>query len=162
MRQIISVLVENEYGVLNKITGLFSRRGFNIDSVAVGTTDDQSISRITMVVDSGNSVLEQVEKQLNKLVPVIKVRRLDQNEMVGRELALIKVNASQRTRREIKDIVEMMDARIADISTSTLTIEVSDSPARIELMVDMLRTYGIVEMARTGLVALQNGSGFIG
>lgn len=162
MRQIISVLVENEYGVLNKITGLFSRRGFNIDSVAVGPTDDKTISRITMVVDSGNSVLEQVEKQLNKLVPVIKVRRLDQNDMVGKELALIKVNAAQRARREIKDLVEIMDARIADISATTLTIEISDSPARIDLMMEMLRTYGIVEMARTGMVALQNGSGSIG
>lgn len=162
MRQIISVLVENEYGVLNKITGLFSRRGFNIDSVAVGPTDDKTVSRITMVVDSGNSVLEQVEKQLNKLVPVIKVRRLDQNDMVGRELALIKVNATQRTRREIKDLVEIMEARIADISATTLTVEISDSPARIDLMMDMLRTYGIVEMARTGMVALQNGSGSIG
>ena len=162
MRQVISVLVENQYGVLNKITGLFSRRGFNIDALAVGTTEDESISRITMIVDSGNSVVEQVEKQLNKLIPVIKVRRLDVNEIVGRELALIKVNVTPKTRGEVKDLVEMMRAKIADISLSTVTVEISAEPLLIDLMIDMLRPYGISEMARSGMLALQKGSKALG
>lgn len=162
MRQVISVLVENQYGVLNKITGLFSRRGFNIDALAVGTTEDESISRITMIVDSGNSVVEQVEKQLNKLIPVIKVRRLDVNDIVGRELAMIKVNVTPKTRGEVKDLVEMMRAKIADISLSTVTVEISAEPVLIDLMIDMLRPYGISEMARSGMLALQKGSKALG
>ena len=162
MRQVISVQVENQYGVLNKITGLFSRRGFNIDALAVGTTEDESISRITMIVDSGNSVVEQVEKQLNKLIPVIKVRRLDGNDIVGRELALIKVNVTPKTRGEVKDLVEMMRAKIADISLSTVTVEISAEPLLIDLMIDMLRPYGISEMARSGMLALQKGSKALG
>ena len=158
MRQVISVLVENQYGVLNKITGLFSRRGFNIDALSVGTTEDESISRITMIVDSGNSVVEQVEKQLNKLIPVIKVRRLESSDIVGRELALIKVNVTPKTRGEVKDLVEMMRAKIADISLSTVTVEISAEPVLIDLMIDMLRPYGISEMARSGMLALQKGS----
>lgn len=162
MRQIISVLVENQYGVLNKITGLFSRRGYNIDALAVGTTEDDSISRITMIVDSGNSVAEQVEKQLNKLIPVIKVRRLDVNDIVGRELALLKVNVTPKTRGEVKDLVEMMHAKIADISLTTVTVEISAEPAVIDLMIDMLRSYGIREMARSGMLALQKGGKSLG
>lgn len=162
MRQIISVLVENQYGVLNKITGLFSRRGYNIDALAVGTTEDDSISRITMIVDSGNSVAEQVEKQLNKLIPVIKVRRLDINDIVGRELALLKVNVTPKTRGEVKDLVEMMHAKIADISLTTVTVEISAEPAVIDLMIDMLRPYGIREMARSGMLALQKGGKSLG
>ena len=162
MRQVISVLVENQYGVLNKITGLFSRRGFNIDALAVGTTEDESISRITMIVDSGNSVVEQVEKQLNKLIPVIKVRRLDVNDIVGRELAMIKVNVTPKTRGEVKDLVEMMRAKIADISLSTVTVEISAEPVLIDLMIDMLRPYGSSEMARSGMLALQKGSKALG
>lgn len=162
MRQVISVLVENQYGVLNKITGLFSRRGFNIDALAVGTTEDESISRITMIVDSGNSVVEQVEKQLNKLIPVIKVRRLHTNDIVGRELAMIKVNVTPKTRGEVKDLVEMMRAKIADISLSTVTVEISAEPVIIDLMIDMLRPYGISEMARSGMLALQKGSKALG
>ena len=98
MKQTISVLVENQAGVLNRITGLFSRRAFNIDSLAVGVTDDPAISRITIIVDSGNSVVEQVEKQLNKLVEVIKVRTIPEDKMIGRELVLLKVNATSKTR----------------------------------------------------------------
>ena len=162
MRQVISVLVENQYGVLNKITGLFSRRGFNIDALAVGTTEDETISRITMIVDSGNSVMEQVEKQLNKLIPVIKVRRLHSNDIVGRELALVKVNVTSKTRGEVKDLVEMMHAKIADISLSTVTVEISAEPVLIDLMIDMLRPYGISEMARSGMLALQKGSKALG
>lgn len=162
MQQVISVLVENQYGVLNKITGLFSRRGFNIESLAVGPTDDETVSRITMIVDSGNSVMEQVEKQLNKLIPVIKVRRIEGNEIVGRELALFKVNVTSKSRGEVKDLVEMMNAKIADITLDTVTVEMSAAPDEIDLMKDMLRPYGIREMARTGMVALQKGSKSLG
>ena len=101
MKQTISVLVENQAGVLNRITGLFSRRAFNIESLAVGVTDDPTISRITIIVDSGNSVVEQVEKQLNKLVDVIKVRTLEENSLIGRELMILKVNANNKTRQDI-------------------------------------------------------------
>ena len=104
MKQTISVLVENQAGVLNRITGLFSRRAFNIESLAVGVTDDPTISRITIIVDSGNSVVEQVEKQLNKLVEVIKVRTLEENSLIGRELMILKVNANNKTRQDIMTI----------------------------------------------------------
>lgn len=161
MKQIISVLVENQAGVLNKITGLFSRRAFNIDSLAVGVTEDKSVSRITMIVDSGNSALEQVEKQLNKLVPVIKVRSFNMNEIVGKELALIKVGTCAKTRSELKDLADMIGARITDMSPTTVTFEISDTPDRIDIFEEMLRTYGIKEVARTGIVALQKGSSFI-
>lgn len=162
MKQVISVLVENQAGALNKITGLFSRRAFNIDSLAVGVTEDKSISRITMIVDSGNNAIEQVEKQLNKLVCVIKVRRFDMNELVGKELAIIKVTSNPKTRGELKDLSDMMGARITDMSTSTVTLEISDAPDRIDLFEEMLRSYGIKEVARTGIVALQKGSSSIG
>ena len=162
MKQTISVLVENQAGVLNKITGLFSRRAFNIESLAVGVTEDKSVSRITMIVDSGNNAAEQVEKQLNKLVSVIKVRRFENSEVIGKELAMIKVAANSKTRGEIKNLADIMDARIADISASTMTVEISESPDKIDLFEEMMRPYGIQEVARTGIVALQKGSSSIG
>lgn len=161
MRQTISVLVENQAGVLNRITNLFARRAFNIESLAVGTTDDPTISRITIIVDSGNSVVEQVEKQLNKLIDVIKVRTLDENNLIGRELVLIKVNATSKTRQDIMTICELMGAKVADISPSSLTLELSDTPDRIQVFEDMLRPFSIKALARTGVIALQKGSGNI-
>ncbi|MCR4601108.1 MAG: acetolactate synthase small subunit [Clostridia bacterium] len=158
MKQLISVLVENQSGVLSKISGLFARRGFNIDSLAVGVTEDKTVSRITMLADSGNSVAEQMEKQLNKLVPVIKVRTFEENEVVSKELALIKVSATNKNRGEIRDIVDMMHTRIIDMSTSTVTIEICDSPEKIDILQDMMRPFGIKEVARTGVVSLQKGS----
>ena len=122
MKQTISVLVENQAGVLNRITGLFSRRAFNIESLAVGVTDDPTISRITIIVDSGNSVVEQVEKQLNKLVEVIKVRTLEESSFIGRELMLLKVKANSKTRQDIMTICEIMGAKVADISTTSMTL----------------------------------------
>lgn len=114
-----------------------------------------------MIVDSGHNALEQVEKQLNKLVSVIKVRSFNINEIVGKELALIKVGACSKTRSELKDLADMMGARITDMSTTTVTFEISDTPDRIDIFEEMLRTYGIKEVARTGIVALQKGSNFI-
>ena len=161
MKQTISVLVENQAGVLNRITGLFSRRAFNIDSLAVGVTDDPTISRITIIVDSGNSVVEQVEKQLNKLIEVIKVRTIPENNMIGRELVLVKVNATNKTRQDIMTICEIMGAKVSDISPTSMTLELSDTPDRVDTFESMLRPFSILEVVRTGVIALQKGGGKI-
>ena len=157
MKQTISVLVENQAGVLNRITGLFSRRAFNIDSLAVGVTDDPTISRITIIVDSGNSVVEQVEKQLNKLIEVIKVRTIPEDKMIGRELVLLKVNATNKTRQDIMTICDIMGAKVSDISPSSMTLELSDTPDRVDTFESMLRPFSILEVVRTGVIALQKG-----
>ena len=159
MKQTISVLVENQAGVLNRITSLFSRRAFNIESLAVGVTEDPSLSRITIIVDSGNNVVEQVEKQLNKLVEVIKVRTLEENNMIGRELMLIKVGATARTRENITTICQIMGAKITDMTPTTMTMEISDTPSRVNDFENMMRSFAILEVARTGVIALQKGSG---
>ena len=161
MRQTISVLVENRAGVLNRITSLFSRRAFNIDSLAVGVTDDPTLSRITIIVDSGNSVVEQVEKQLNKLIEVIKVRTLDESSLIGRELMIIKVSANKNTREQIMTICNICGAKVADISPASMTMELSDTPDRVSVFEDMMRPYNILEVARTGVIALQKGAGKI-
>ncbi|NBI10551.1 acetolactate synthase small subunit [Colidextribacter sp. OB.20] len=161
MKQTISVLVENQAGVLNRITGLFSRRAFNIESLAVGVTDDPAFSRITIIVDSGNSVVEQVEKQLNKLIEVIKVRTIPEDKLIGRELVLVKVNATTKTRQDIMTICDIMGARVDDISPSSLTLELSDTPDRIDTFEAMLRPFSILEVVRTGVIALQKGGGKI-
>ena len=161
MKQTISVLVENQAGVLNRITGLFSRRAFNIDSLAVGVTDDPAISRITIIVDSGNSVVEQVEKQLNKLVEVIKVRTIPEDKMIGRELVLLKVNATSKTRQDSMTICNICGANVSDISPNSMTLELSDTPDRIDTFEAMLRPFSILEVVRTGVIALQKGGGKI-
>ncbi len=161
MKQTISVLVENQAGVLNRITGLFSRRAFNIESLAVGVTDDPAVSRITIIVDSGNSVVEQVEKQLNKLIEVIKVRTIPEDKMIGRELVLLKVNATNKTRQDIMTICDIMGAKVDDISPNSLTLELSDTPDRIDTFEAMLRPFSILEVVRTGVIALQKGGGKI-
>ena len=161
MKQTISVLVENRAGVLNRITSLFSRRAFNIDSLAVGVTDDPSLSRITIIVDSGNSVVEQVEKQLNKLIEVIKVRTLDESTLIGRELMLIKVSANKGSREQIMTICGICGAKVADISPTSMTMEISDTSDRVNTFEDMMRSFGILEVARTGVIALQKGPGKI-
>ena len=161
MKQTISVLVENRAGVLNRITSLFSRRAFNIDSLAVGVTDDPTLSRITIIVDNGNSVVEQVEKQLNKLVEVIKVRTLDESSLIGRELMIIKVSANKNTREQIMTICNICGAKVADISPTSMTMELSDTPERVRTFEDMMRPYNILEVARTGVIALQKGGGKI-
>ena len=161
MKQTISVLVENQAGVLNRITGLFSRRAFNIESLAVGVTDDPTISRITIIVDSGNSVVEQVEKQLNKLVEVIKVRTLDESSMIGRELMILKVNANNKNRQDIMTICNICGARVDDISPTSMTLELSDTPDRLETFQALMRPFSILEVVRTGMIALQKGGGKI-
>ena len=161
MKQTISVLVENQAGVLNRITGLFSRRAFNIESLAVGVTDDPDFSRITIIVDSGNSVVEQVEKQLNKLIEVIKVRTIPEDKMIGRELVLVKVNATTKTSQDIMTICEIMGAKVSDISPTSMTLELSDTPERVDTFESMLRPFSILEVVRTGVIALQKGGGKI-
>ena len=161
MKQTISVLVENQAGVLNRITSLFSRRAFNIDSLAVGVTDDPTLSRITIIVDSGNRVVEQVEKQLNKLIEVIKVRTLDESSLIGRELMIIKVSANKNTREQIMTICNICGAKVADISPASMTMELSDTPDRVSVFEEMRRPYNILEVARTGVIARQEGAGKI-
>jgi len=161
MKQTVSILVENHAGVLSRVSGLFSRRGFNIDSLAVGVTDDSSVSRITIVVDGDDYMLEQVEKQLNKLIDVIKLRPLPQDEIISRELMLIKVSAESNTRGDIMDIAKIMGAKISDITTSAMTVEIADTAERLQTMLDLLKPYGIKEVVRTGTIALQRGEGSI-
>jgi acetolactate synthase-1/3 small subunit len=154
----LSVLVENHAGVLSRVAGLFSRRGFNIDSLAVGVTEDPNVSRMTIVVDGDEYTVEQVTKQLNKLIDVIKIRELDPNDSVTRELALIKVNANSSTRSEIIQIVDIFRAKIVDVSKNTLTIEMTGSADKIAAFEEMLRQFGIKEMVRTGVVAIERGN----
>ena len=161
MKQTISVLVENQAGILNRITGLFARRAFNIESLAVGVTDDPTVSRITIVVDSGNNVVEQVEKQLNKLIEVIKVRTLDDNNYIGRELMILKVTANNKTRQDIMTICEIMGAKVDDVSLTSMTLELSDTPERLDTFQTMMRPFSILEVVRTGMIAVQKGGGKI-
>lgn len=157
MKHTLSVLVENRAGVLSKISGLFSRRGFNIDSLAVGVTSDPSISRITIVANGDEYVVEQLEKQLNKLIPVIKVKAFKENTYISRELCLVKVACTASKRAEILSIAEIMQARIIDVSQSTVTLELTDTAEQVETLIDLLKPYGVREVARTGTVALEKG-----
>ena len=127
----------------------------------MGVTDDPTVSRITIIVDSGNSVVEQVEKQLNKLIEVIKVRTIPEDKMIGRELVLLKVNATNKTRQDIMTICDIMGAKVDDISPNSLTLELSDTPDRIDTFEAMLRPFSILEVVRTGVIALQKGGGKI-
>ena len=157
MKHTISVLVENHAGVLSRITGLFSRRGFNIDSLAVGGTEDKTVSRMTIVVEGDAYTVEQLEKQLNKVVDVIKVRTIPQQDLISRELMLIKCTATGRTRSEILDIAKIMNANIVDLTKTTMTLEICDLPDRLDLLEELLKAYNIQEVMRTGTIALQKG-----
>lgn len=158
MKYTLSVLVENQAGVLSKVSGLFSRRGFNIDSLAVGITEDSTISRMTIVVDGDEYVVEQLEKQLNKVIPVIKVRTYAQGEFISRELSLIKVNCPAKQRLDIMKIAELMGAKIVDVAVNTLTLQFADTHEQFETLLDLLKPYGIREIVRTGTVAIEKGS----
>lgn len=160
-KHLLSVLVQNHAGVLSRVSGLFSRRGFNIDSLAVGVTEDPEISRITIVVDGDDYTVDQVTKQLNKLIDVLKIKRLEKSDSVSRELALIKVTATTETRAEIIQIVEIFRAKIVDVSKTTLTIEASGSSDKVSALEDMLKQYGIVEIVRTGTIAIERGNKYI-
>jgi len=153
----LSVLVENKPGVLARVSGLFSRRGFNIESLAVGPTEHAEISRITILVGVEGTALEQVTKQLNKLVNVIKIVELEDAHAVQRELLLVKVRADDATRRGVLETVELFRAQVVDVGPEALTIEVTGQPAKLEAMLRMLEPYGIREMVQSGVVALQRG-----
>ena len=157
MRHTVSALVENKAGVLVRIAGLFARRGFNIESLAVGPTEQPSISRMTIVVDVADRPLEQVSKQLNKLINVIKVSDLKAGEAVERELAMFKVSAKPEARAEVIEIVDIFRAKIIDASREELIIEATGTEDKIAAIENMLRPYGIKEMSRTGKIALARG-----
>ena len=162
MKHTISVLVENNSGVLSRISGLFSRRGFNIDSLAVGPTHDPAVSRITIVAGGDDHTVEQIEKQLNKLIEVIKVKTYAVDECHARELMLVKVSASADKRSEVMTIAEMFKAKIIDVTLTTITLEICDRYDNICRFEEVLAPYGIVEMVRTGTVAIERGSEVFG
>jgi acetolactate synthase I/III small subunit len=155
---IISVLVENKAGVLAKISGLFSRRGFNIESLAVGPTEDEKMSRITIVVNAETHGIEQVIKQLYKLINVIKIQELDPSNIVERELVLIKVSADNNTRADILEIINIFRANIIDVAKKSLIVEITGNSSKIQGLEDMLKPYGIIELIRTGKIACSRGS----
>ena len=154
MKRIYSVLVENRAGVLIKVAGLFARRCFNIDSLAVGETDDKEVSCMTIVSSGDERTIEQIEKQLNKKLDVIKVKTFDEISSVSRELMLIKVHYNVKSRQEIMEICEMMKVSIVDMSKNQIMIQFCDVPEKTELLIHMLQAVGIVEVARTGTLAL--------
>jgi acetolactate synthase I/III small subunit len=157
MRRTISVMVENKFGVLARISTLFAARGFNIDSLAVGETEDPSVSRMTIVVSGKETVLEQVEKQLNKLIDVIKVTSLTDEPHIERDLALIKVKADKASRSEIFQIVDIFRAKIVDVGTDSLIIEITGDESKITALEELLKPFGIKEMVRTGIIAMARG-----
>lgn len=161
MKTTLSVLVENHPGVLFRIAGLFSRRGFNIDSLAVGTTENPDISRITIVVEGDEYIVEQVKKQLNKLVDVIKVSKISPEDSVARELILIKVDAEPQVRSEIIHIAEIFRANIVDVSRKSMTIELTGDKDKVRAFEELLKPFGIKELVRTGIIAVNRGTNCI-
>ena len=154
MKRIYSVLVENRSGVLCKVAGLFSRRCFNIDSLAVGETDDKAVSCMTIVSSGDERTIEQIEKQLNKKLDVIKVKNFDESMSLSRELMLIKVKYNRNNRKDIMENCSIMKAEIVDMSKNMMIIQICDVPERIQLFIKMLQSISIVEVARTGTLAL--------
>lgn len=157
MKHTIAVIVENKSGVLTRIAGLFSRRSFNIDSLSVGATDNPEYSRMTITVHGDEDVLEQVIKQLSKLINVIRVSELGAAESVEREMAIIKVNADRENRGEIMQIVDIFRASIIDMSARSMIIEATGDEEKVDAMVQLLRQFGIKELARTGKVSMTRG-----
>ncbi len=158
MRHTLGVLVENHFGVLARVSGLFGRRGFNIDSLAVGPTEDPSVSRITILVDGDGRVCDQLVHQMNKLVDVISVRALPAETTVSRELALIKVRADHGNRAQIMQIVDVFRGQVVDVSKDALMVEITGDEAKVGALLDVLGDYGVLEVARTGTVALSRGA----
>ena len=160
MKHIISVLVENHFGVLAHVSGLFSARGFNIDSLAVGETEDPTISRMTIVAHGDDRVIEQIMKQLDKLIDVIKVQDLtsEDEEMIERELVLVKVNATTSSRSDLMQIVNTFRAKIVDVNPQSVTVEVTGNQSKIDAMLELLRPFGLKEVVRTGTIAISRKS----
>ena len=153
-RHIVSALVENRFGVLAHISGLFAARGYNIESLAVGPTHDPTISRMTIVVAGSDRVLEQVNKQLNKIIDVIKVQDLSREEHIERELVLVRVKSTPKTRGEIAQIADLFESKIIDVRPGSITLMIADTQDRIEALTEMLRPHGIHELVRSGSLAL--------
>jgi acetolactate synthase-1/3 small subunit len=158
MRHVISALVQNQPGVLAHVSGMLASRGFNIDSLAVGETEDPQLSRMIFVVHGDDTVLEQVRKQLEKIVTTVRVDDISAENFVERDLMLIKVTAQPEKRMEIALLVEMFRARVVDISHENLMVEISGQEQKIEAFIDLMRPYGILELARTGRIALVRGT----
>ena len=154
----LSVLVENKPGVLARVSALFSRRGFNSESLAVGPTENPSISRMTIVISVDTLPLEQVTKQLNKLVNVLKITELDDTESVQRELIFVKVNATSKMRSDVLEIAALFRARVVDVGTETLTIEATGTTDKLTALLRVLEPYGLLELAQSGTVAMSRGS----
>jgi acetolactate synthase-1/3 small subunit len=157
MRHVLSALVHNTPGVLAQVSGMLATRGFNIDSLAVGETEDPELSRMTFVVNGDDAVLDQVRKQLDKLISVVQVNDISSQDYVERDLMLIKVQAAPTQRMEITLLVEMFRARVVDVSATNLMVEISGQENKIEAFIDLMRPYGILELARTGRIALVRG-----
>ncbi len=158
MRHVITLLVENEFGVLARIAGLFSGRGFNIESLSVAETLDPTISTMTIVTRGDDQIIEQILKQLNKLIPVIKVVDLIDKEFVEREMVLVKVSTTEKTRDEVLRITEIFRGKIIDVGAKTYTIEVTGDEKKIDALLSLLKPLGIKELVRTGRVAMSRGS----
>jgi acetolactate synthase-1/3 small subunit len=154
MRHTISVLVENKFGVLTRVAGLFSGRGYNIDTLNVGPTHDPVLSRMTIVTTGDEATLEQIVKQLNKLPNVIKVQNFSEGEYVDRELVLVKVGVDSKSRAEVMQITDIFRAKIVDMQPKSLTIEITGNDSKVEKFLDLMKTFGVLELTRTGQVAL--------
>ena len=158
MRHTISIWVENKFGVLARVAGLFSGRGFNIDSLAVGVTQDPTVSRMTVVARGDEAVLAQINKQLNKLIDVIKVEDFANREVVERELVLVKLHSTSKTRSEIMQIVDIFRARIVDVSHDDVVVEATGTEGKIGAILDLLHPFGVKEVVRTGKIAIARGA----
>ena len=156
-KHVLSILVENKPGVLTRIAGLFARRGFNIDTLAVGPTDDPSVSRITLTLDGARHPIDQVTKQLHKLVNVLKIRDLEPDETVARELALFKVTADGAARAEVMQMCEIFRAKVIDVTRRSITVEVTGTADKVEAFERIVRPFGLIEMVRTGEIAISRG-----
>ena len=154
MKHTISVLVENHFGVLSRVSGLFSARGFNIDSLAVGETEDPTVSRMTIIVEGDERTLEQVKKQLNRLIDVIKVQDIPQEDLLEREIVLLRVGFTPKNRAEILEAANTFQGKVLDASANTLTLEVTGDKAKIHSVFELLKPYGILEIVRSGQIAL--------
>jgi len=158
MQHTISVLVENEFGVLSRVANLFSGRGFNIDSLSVAPTNEEGLSRMTIVTRGDDKILEQINKQLNKLIDVLKVIDFTDGSAIDRELALIKVTAEDESRAEVLRIVDIFRAKIIDVTAKSYTIEVTGNPLKVDAILELLRPLGLKELVRTGAVAIGRGA----
>lgn len=161
-KYILSVLVENHPGVLSKISGLFTRRGYNIDSLTVSITEEPSISRMTIVLQGDEQIAEQIVKQLNKLIDVIKVLELNHEKSISRELALIKVTADQSVRSLVTETVNIFRCNIVDMDAKSMIIEITGDEEKVSAFIELMRPYGIKEVVRTGLAVLQRGAEIYG